>query len=471
VGYEKQRRNGHWTALYELRPNVYRSAGTFASRAEAEQAWREVERDLRVGNYLDPARSRWTFRRYAEEKFLPLHTGVKINTRKNYASDLRSHLLPFFGDMQLGEIYPEHVRVWVTQMQQAGYAPSTIRTRKAALSTVFSRAVADRYLRINPAYGVKTPKEPPQRIRALAPQDVPRLLAGLPGPVSRMLVELDLHTGLRWGELTELRGRDVKDDDADELRVFLDVQRAVVDAGTEFTEDGTRFYVEQTTKGGYDRKVGLSVAMTDKLLTYLEEHEVGEDDLVFPSARLRAEWEAVHPKPPRKSLADMPTDLLPAISPTGRAYRHGTPNAYDTARCRCEWCRLAKADQRASRRAEGKDRPPVGHSRRGRNVTDHCPDDWFRDSVWKPALVAAGFSRRIVFYDLRHSHATWLANSHTVDIMKLKERMGHRSILTTQRYLSASEYVDHTAADALEEYIAGAEQRAAARRRRRIKAV
>jgi hypothetical protein len=33
-----------------------------------------------------------------------------------------------------------------------------------------------------------------------------------------MLVELDLQTGCRWGELTELRGRDVLDDPDDEDR-------------------------------------------------------------------------------------------------------------------------------------------------------------------------------------------------------------------------------------------------------------
>jgi len=63
-----------------------------------------------------------------------------------------------------------------------------------------------------------------------------------------------------------------------------------------------------------------------------------------------------------------------------------------------------------------------------------------------------------------------LANSHTVDIMKLKERMGHRSILTTQRYLSAAEQVDHTASDALETYLATAGLRTAARRRCRVHA-
>ena len=471
MGYEKRQVNGRWTGLYELRPNVYRSAGTFGTRVLARDAWQAVERDLRAGDYLDPARARWTLERYVREKFLPLHTGIKINTRKNYASDLRAHILPFFGAMPLSEIYPEHVRAWVAHLERAGRSPATIRSRKATLSTIFSRAVTDRYLRINPALGVRTPKEPPQRIRALAPADVPRLLSGLPGPVSQLLVELDLHTGLRWGELTEMRGRDVREDDADALRVYLDVQRAVVDAGTEYTLDGTRFHVESTTKGGFDRRVGLSVAMSDRLLDYMGKHRIGAEDLLFPYSRLLAEWRQAHPDPPRRSLDDMPGDLPPVLARNGREYAHGTSKAYDTAGCRCDWCRLAKTVQRAARRAQGRDRPAREHSRRGKNVTDHCPDDWFRDRVWKPAVVAAGFDRRVVFYDLRHSHATWLANSHTVDIMKLKERMGHRSILTTQRYLSAAEEVDHTAADALESYLATAETRSTARRRRRVRAV
>jgi hypothetical protein len=50
MGYEKLQVNGRWTGLYELRPNVYRSAGTFDTRDRAEDAWREVERDLRTGN-------------------------------------------------------------------------------------------------------------------------------------------------------------------------------------------------------------------------------------------------------------------------------------------------------------------------------------------------------------------------------------------------------------------------------------
>jgi len=309
MGYEFRRESGRWTGMYELAPKVYRSAGTYDTRREAAEAWLEIERDLKLGNYTDPAKGRWTFRQYVEEKYLPLHTGVKVNTKKNYASDLRCSVMPFFADMRLAEIYPEHVRLFVTRLERAGYAPATIRTRKAVLSAILAQAVQDRHLKINPALGVKTPKLPPQRIRAVSPADFPRIPAALPGPVSRMLVELDVHTGLRWGEITELRGRDVKDDEDDEYRVYLDVQRAVVDAGTAYTGDGARYHVENTTKSGYDRRIGLSVAMTDRLLAYIDEHGIGEDDLLFPYSLLRAEWEAAQLHPDGKSLEDMPPNL------------------------------------------------------------------------------------------------------------------------------------------------------------------
>jgi hypothetical protein len=47
-----------------------------------------------------------------------------------------------------------------------------------------------------------------------------------------------------------------------------------------------------------------------------------------------------------------------------------------------------------------------------------------------------------------------LARSHKVDIERLRERMGHRSILTTQQYISASTVVDTTAADVMEDALA-----------------
>jgi integrase len=336
------------------------------------------------------------------------------------------------------------------------------------LSGILNSAVLLHYLVVNPCVGVRTPKSPPRRIRALSPEDVGRLLGSLPGPVSTVLVELDLQSGCRWGEITELRGRDVKDDPDAANRVYLDLTRAVIDIGAEDNplQDGGRFFVEDTTKGGRDRKVGLSVAMTDKLVNYLDQFSIGDDELLFPLSRLTEELlrhqETVEPTAMPEGLGRTEPNAR------GRSYEHGTISAYVLGACRCEWCRLALATYRQHRRRQGLDKRPRKETKRGKNLTDHLPGDWFRRQIWKPSFDQSGVTRAAVFHDLRHTHATWLARSHKVDIERLRERMGHRSIVTTQQYISASIVVDTTAADVMEEILVEASRPS---RRRTLQAI
>jgi hypothetical protein len=210
--------------------------------------------------------------------------------------------------------------------------------------------------------------------------------------------------------------------------------------------------------------------MTDKLLHYLDRFTIGDDDLLFPHSRL-AEELLREPEPVELRVA--PEDLgTSEPNAKGRTYQHGTIAGYSLGSCRCEWCRLAMTNYRRQRRLEGLDRKPVRETKRGKNLSDHLPRDWFRRTIWTPTLDNTGLtSRRIVFHDLRHTHATWLARSHKVDIERLRERMGHRSILTTQQYISASEIVDTTAADVMEEILTATPRRQIRARRRAIHAI
>jgi site-specific recombinase XerD len=51
-------------------------------------------------------------------------------------------------------------------------------------------------------------------------------------------------------------------------------------------------------------------------------------------------------------------------------------------------------------------------------------------------------------HDLRHSHASWLLAG-GADLQVVKERLGHRSIATTEKYLHTLPDADETALDAL----------------------
>ena len=477
LGYVKERkrvRGTRFTSLYLAGDGRYVSAGTFDAFEEAEAAWQAQVHAMRTGTHADPRRGRTPFRVFAET-FLEVAAAQKANTISTYRDTIRAQLNPAFGDVPLMEITPESVTRWVRSLKDSGYAAASIRTWKGQLSGIMHSAVVLQYIVINPCVGVRTPKSPPRRIRALSPGDAGRLLAALPGHASRMLVELDLQTGCRWGEITELRGRDVKDDPDTKSRVYLDLTRAVIDIGAEDNpaRDGGRFYVEDTTKGGHDRRIGLSVAMTDKLLDYMELGSIGGEDLLFPLSRLAHELDQAR----SSELADAALQAIPGDvgrtepNARGRTYSHGTIAAYCLGSCRCTWCRLALAEYRQQRRALGKDTKPARPTKRGKNLTDHLPRDWFRRHIWQPALAAAEFEGRVVFHDLRHTHATWLARSHQVDIERLRERMGHRSILTTQQYISASVIIDTTAADVIEATLATPSHRQTRTQRRVVHAV
>jgi site-specific recombinase XerD len=68
--------------------------------------------------------------------------------------------------------------------------------------------------------------------------------------------------------------------------------------------------------------------------------------------------------------------------------------------------------------------------------------------VWYPAVTAAGIETKVRIHDLRHAHASWLLAG-GADLQVVKERLGHGSIATTERYLHTLPDADETALDAL----------------------
>jgi integrase len=91
---------------------------------------------------------------------------------------------------------------------------------------------------------------------------------------------------------------------------------------------------------------------------------------------------------------------------------------------------------------------PARKSRTAVVDTDgHIPRDWFRNKVWRPALDAAQIELSVTMRDLRHAHASWLLAA-GADIQVVKERLGHGSISTTQKYLHTLPDNDETAIDA-----------------------
>ena len=228
-------------------------------KKDADSAWKTAEVRQAEGRLGDPRRGRQTFQRYVEGEWLPNHV-IEVTTREGYTYSIGKHIMPWFGPLRMNQIMPADVREWVTHLTQTGVSPASIRTLKSILGAVFTTALNDQVTFLHPCKGVRTPTVAPQLLTVVTPEQFDILYQALPGGHAQLLVETGIESGLRWGELAELRPRDL-----DPATCMLTVSRVVVEVNRKFHPDGQRFLVKHYPKGKKHRRLKLSRQVVAKL--------------------------------------------------------------------------------------------------------------------------------------------------------------------------------------------------------------
>lgn len=413
-----------------------RSAGSYDTEEKAVAAAIRQEERQALGQIGDRRPGRQTFGTYVLEAWLPNHV-MELSTRQAYTYELNKHILPAFGMMRMSKIMPGDVRTWVTSMKEKGAKPPTIAKCKVILDAIFTTALNDKITVLHAGKGVQTPTVAARPRRIITAPQFDAIYHQLPTDTLRLLVETDIESGLRWGELTELRVRDL-----DLGSGMLTVCRVVVSLNSKFHPEGKRFFVKEYPKDKEWRSLKLPAHLVTKLAELVRRRGLRADDLLFayepPQQATRRSLPEVLPDPATLGWTEP--------NGAGRTYRHGTTTAYTRGECRCQHCRDAVAWYRAQRRADGKDTP-----RRPRTVNSdgHIAGDWFRTAVWNMAVKAAGLTFHVTPLGLRHAHASWLLAG-GADVKVVMARLGHGSITTTARYLGTLPGADDAALTALD---------------------
>ena len=277
-GTIRKRANGRWQAYY-MGPDqaFHRAPSTFDAKVDAE-AWLAAERRLMQNDEWSPSKSRRAKVVRSTEMFGPYAEAwleqreLKPRTRALYRRLLDRFILPAFGEVSLRDITPQVVRTWHSGLDSS--RPTQRAHTYSLLRSILSTAVTDEILASNPCRvrGAGSAK----RVRSIEPAtlgELEVLLEKIPAPY-RALVLIGAWCGLRFGEVSELRRKDV-----DLKAKTIHVNRGVVRVGKE------------VTVGKPKNIAGVrDIAVPPHLLPILEQHlkehvALGREALLFPSVK------------------------------------------------------------------------------------------------------------------------------------------------------------------------------------------
>ncbi len=251
---------------------LHKASHTFDTREDAEAWLTGIRRRISSGEWTPNGsrkRAALTFEAYADT-WLERRT-LKPRTRAHYRSLLDKQIVPTFGRLPLKAIDADDVGAWYAGL--GGDHPTLRAHTYGLLRTILASAVQDRQLDYNPCHirGAGTAR----RVRKIKPatlEELAAITAAMPERY-RLMVLLASWCAMRFGELAELRRKDI-----DLTNGVVRIRRAVVRADGQTIVD-----TPKSDAGTRD------VAIPPHLMPLVREHlsrsiTGGRDGLLFPAS-------------------------------------------------------------------------------------------------------------------------------------------------------------------------------------------
>jgi integrase len=292
--------SGKWqaTVLLPIRlpnGNQKRATKTHPSKTVVREWATRLEADIDAGRFVDPRAGEVTLRDFYAR--WSRHRVVADATTDKTSSFWRTHLDRAWGGHPLTTITRPALRGWVKRLAEqecpvcygtpgvsrsgvlvkhddgsgrscrgvghpAGLGPWTIQGVVSTLSAVMSAAADDGMIAANPVPGLTLPRVDAKPPFFWTKEQGERLVeaAGADG----LMIDLDLHVGLRWGELAGLRRR------------WVDCPHGLIHVVGVQTRTGWREYPKSKMSR---RTVPIPPRLRDRLADVVD--QLGPDDYVF----------------------------------------------------------------------------------------------------------------------------------------------------------------------------------------------
>jgi integrase len=195
--------SGRWQARYyvtEGGASAHRSAGTFATKRDAQDAINAELTKIRAGTWIDPLLAKVSIGDWAERWYAARPPSKKTR------SLLDARILPKWKDWTLESARNLHVKTWVQDLVADKLAPETIRAIYRTFATLMADAARENMIAKSPCWPGRDglPTVTRTKLHYLT-VDEGRRLVEMAKPRYKAMFHLALWTGMRWGELAALR--------------------------------------------------------------------------------------------------------------------------------------------------------------------------------------------------------------------------------------------------------------------------
>ncbi|WP_156727534.1 tyrosine-type recombinase/integrase [Streptomyces apocyni] len=199
--------SGRFQARYLGPDGVDRPAPiTFETSGDADDWLAEKQTEVRGGDWVDPDAGAVNFKEYALKWVKERR--LAATTDELYRRNLRLHVFPTFGSLDLDEITAPRVRAWRSERLDSTGADSTVAKCYRLLKAILETAVDDELIRRNPCRIRGAGKESAAERRIASVHQVDALADAI-GVRWRLMVYLGAYGPLRPEEQAELRRKDV----------------------------------------------------------------------------------------------------------------------------------------------------------------------------------------------------------------------------------------------------------------------
>ncbi|MCU1497831.1 MAG: putative prophage phiRv2 integrase [Acidimicrobiales bacterium] len=196
--------SGRYQARYRLDGKMVSAPTTFRTKRDAEGFLATVRADMERGHFVNPTVGKVSLQVYATH-WLDQRPDLRPRTIELYEGELRLHILPALGDVDLADLTSARVREWRSALLKAGKpGRPTVAKCYRLLHAILNTALADELILRNPCV-IKGAGQEQAPERPIASIPLVFDIADVIELRFRAMVLVGAFAGLRLGEMQALR--------------------------------------------------------------------------------------------------------------------------------------------------------------------------------------------------------------------------------------------------------------------------